>query len=269
MYIMKTKSPKKLGSLQRKIKKGYLYRKIRELTLYIIYFLSKNKPAKLKFIVFTQGRTGSELLSSLLNQHEHIYMDGESLYYKVMSPNLYIKAQMNIYANKAYGFKVKIEQLEDTQGINDPHEYIMNLFKDGWKVIYLKRNDLLRQALSNLVATKRKRWHFEKEQSYRWDKVKIDPDVLIERMKKLSSDTDKECSILNDMPHLKIVYEDDLFDTVAQQETLNKIFQYLEVEPIKVLATLARTSTNKLEDTIENYTEIYEKVKNSDFSIYL
>jgi len=63
-----------------------------------------------------------------------------------------------------YGFHVKIYQLTDDHLMLDPARFLKQLCSSGWIILYLKRNNVLRQAVSNELAFKRGLFHLPKEE---------------------------------------------------------------------------------------------------------
>ena len=115
-----------------------------------------------KFLIFSQGRTGSTLLMDLLSSHPEIHCDGELLYYRVPFPAQFVKLKSALTLKKHFGFKVKIYQLVEIQNIKDPREFIMEFYNRGWKIISLKRENLLRHVISFWFAEENKKYHFKK-----------------------------------------------------------------------------------------------------------
>src|SRR3954469_16063388 len=101
-----------------------------------------------RFLVFAQGRTGSTLLLDLLRSSPGVHCDEELLDRPVRSPHLWIAAHRAAQGAAAgYGFKVKIYQLTDAQGIADPGRWLGGMDRRGWSVIWLHRRNLLRHVL--------------------------------------------------------------------------------------------------------------------------
>ena len=118
---------------------GYL----RELFTYSTYpFRTKNTP-KTKFIIFSIGRTGGNLLASLLNSHRKINCRDELLLKPVFSPGVYLKINESLSADDVYGFKLNTFHFR-VQKINDPEEFVRNLVQHGYQIIHLQRRNFLR-----------------------------------------------------------------------------------------------------------------------------
>src|SRR4030095_16137361 len=85
---------------------------------YKLYFDPRIDYPQKKFVIYTRGRTGSTVLTDLINSHPDIFCDAEIFNFiycntKVLFPRAYIKScskRASIYKKKVYGFKVKIAQ---------------------------------------------------------------------------------------------------------------------------------------------------------------
>lgn len=245
-----------------------------EISIYFKALFKFDRRNAKKFVIFAQGRTGSTLLVNLLDKHPDIKCDSEILHFKrvgkLFFPIKFVKSKAKLCEKDYYGFKVKIYQLNSnikpSQNIN-PEKFIANLHKSGWKVIYLKRKNLLRQVISNRVRGKSGRPHFWTDEKVIIPKINIDYGILIEGIKRREGYLIDEEKILKNVPHLKVVYEDDLLND--KTKIMKKIFKYLGVSYYPVKTDLKRTSKDKLSDYILNYGEIREKISKTRYSKYL
>lgn len=74
---------------------------------------------KTRFVIFGQGRSGSQLLCDLLDSHSQIRWDKEILSQPTLRPYQLILNRALLSSCNAYGFKVKIDQLAEKQRIRD------------------------------------------------------------------------------------------------------------------------------------------------------
>ncbi len=243
-----------------------------EILFYLKALLHYPKHDIKKFIIFAQGRSGSSLLVDLLNNHPDIKCDGEILNVvhagKKFFPIFYVKSKAKTYKEEIYGFKVKLYQLhgdsKPDQNI-DPKKFILNLYKSGWKIIYLRRHNIFRQAISGYVAKSRGKWHHQTNKGeLALSKIKINPDRLLKRLRAREKYLCDEKEILKTIPHLEIIYEENLLKDM--EKTMDKIFKYLEVHPYPVRTNLIRTSKDTLQDYIVNYKEIKDYFLNTKYA---
>jgi len=230
-----------------------------------------------KFVMYTRGRTGSTVLTDLINCHPRIFCDAEIfnlLYSKsvVKFPYLYINScskRASKYKKQVYGFKVKISQLVIEHKYSQYEKLLEKLYTTGWKFIYLKRKNFLRQQLSNYVAADTNIYHIKKGEEKNPAKVKVDCDDLLKGIMQGEEIERTEESNLKNIPHLTLEYETDIVDNSKHQETADKVFRYLGAESVKVTTDLKRIVPDNLEDTILNYEEVYLSLKDTEYSKYL
>lgn len=226
-----------------------------------------------KFVIVGQGRTGSQLLVSLLNKHPEIYCDSEifhpEYFGKIIWPKSYIKSREMLAEKKdksVYGFKVKHYQLLNDQKIK-PKKLFEYLNQEGWKFIYLNRSNLLRHSLSNFKANESGVYHSAEKKQYQ--KLKIDPQELISYMKGKEQFKKEECEALEGISYLSVNYEKDLSNAECQQRTANQIFEYLNLQSVDVRSEYKKTSLKDLKDMIENYEEVKTALVKTKFVKFL
>jgi len=133
-----------------------VYRWTDELRAHIRVRLSPPKHGRptTRFVIFAQPRTGSTLLASLLKAHPRIRCDGEILGKRRLLPGPFVTARSILAEEDVYGFKVMIFQLWN-QRIYDVGAFMRHLYGDGWKILHMRRRNVLRQAISVAVARHR------------------------------------------------------------------------------------------------------------------
>lgn len=228
-----------------------------------------NLPAgpKNRFIILFYGRSGSGLLRTLLNCHPDVYCDVEIyLHRKSLFPQRYLQNRSKIYGRRYYGHKAKLHQLENQCSDTDK---IREIYFTGVKIIYLRRKNVLRQAVSALIGLQRDKWYDVGENKLQGQKFKISPEKLIKSMGHIETYSQKEMQLLEGLDCLKISYEDDLLYEETHQLTMDKVFDYLGLYSVPVKTPYIKTSPENLEDIIENYHEIVELVGNSEYAHFL
>lgn len=230
-----------------------------------------DKQPTVNYVIFAQGRTGSKLLCNLLQSHPEIFADYEILSYPKLFPISYVKAKSRLASNRqVYGFKVKIYQLVNEQNL-DPKYFLAELIEDGWKLIYLKRNNYFRHAISNQVAQQRKQFHIYENERVSKSKrlIEIDCDVLLSSMKRRQKWQQEEASVLADFEYEEVVYEKDLLISENHQVTTNRLFKFLGLDPYPVSSSINRSTESSLTSFIVNPSEVYEAVLDSQYSYFL
>lgn len=132
---------------------------IQQLWHYALYFRQQPRLPSQRFAIFGRGRSGSTVLTSLLNAHRHISCEGEILHDRVFFPRLHIDWCASRCQSEVYGFKLLSYQLRDVQPIGNPARFLRSLYDGGYQFIYLTRRNLLFHALSNLNARQNKFHH--------------------------------------------------------------------------------------------------------------
>ena len=61
---------------------------------------------------------------------------------------------------------------------------------------------------------------------------------------------------LKDIPHLKIIYEEDISDNMRHQETANKVFAFLSWKNIRSNRNTKKYFPHDLKKSINNYDEV-------------
>jgi LPS sulfotransferase NodH len=212
---------------------------------------------KRKFLIFGQGRTGSTLLASMLDSHSQIYCVGEPLFHKKLFPRLYLHGCAAVTHKPMAGFHVKCYQLTEDQKMKEPKAFLKGLVDDGWKLIYLKRSNLFRHAVSPLIASKRNLWHVDNKKGKRsLEPVELDPQVILERIHAREEYGRIDRELLEGFDFLPIEYESDLLKSDHWKNTHEKLCSFLDVPFEDLYSPLKRTTNSRLEDTLVNFGEI-------------
>ncbi|MBN2668090.1 MAG: hypothetical protein JXR60_02575 [Bacteroidales bacterium] len=251
-------------------------RKLKSLLKEHSLYLKSRKKKDVKFIIFAQGRSGSTLLMDLFNSHPGIYCDGEifgaQISHNVFNKYLYIKTKSEVVQEPVYGCKIKIYDLTKYQnmGFEKAKQFIHQLYKEGWKIIYLKRHNIYRQALSSLIAEERKTYHFFKNENHKNDLISIqDVESIIWRMELLEEFTKQEEALLSEIEFKKVNYEDDLLNQSKHHTVMAELFSFIGVDTVDVDTKYSRTSSDDLSQTISNYGSFVNMLKGTRFETYL
>lgn len=237
-----------------------------------------NLPEK-KFVIFAHCRTGSTLLTRLLNCHPDIFCDYEIFekfihlgFKTVFFPYLYAKSQSIKTQKKVYGFDLKLYQIKICciHKLNYNEEKLVTyLHKDNWKFIYLHRENLLNKVFSRIKANTRQQYDDTPTNPLERKPVYIEINKLIKAIKWDESRALQEKEIMSKIPHLKIIYENNLLHSNEHQNTANMIFNYLGLECVSVTSSMKKVSLNSVWDDIENAQEVIDFIKQTEYSMYL
>jgi hypothetical protein len=251
------------GSL--KMYTGY----IREVFTYTTFILRPKRRPRKKFVIFTVGRTGSNLLVSLLDSHPGIKCHGELLFKRVLFPQLYLKCQERLSSQDIYGFKI-IYYNFGVQKVEDPLEILNELSSDGYKIISLKRRNVIRQTISHMYALHRQTFHEKEGQAKKSNnRMIIDLNFFQQELEYFLDHRSREEQLLKNFSYLQLYYEDDLLEKGRHQCTMDKIASYLGIPNARVTSDFGKTTPQELSNVIENYEEFKRYLEQTEYYQYL
>lgn len=226
----------------------------------------------LRLVVFCNGRSGSHLLGSYLDQHPEIHFDHEQFggdikkqyntplpyYFSRYLPNSYLKWRISKAEKPGYGLSFHLANYHHTS------LKIQHLHAQGYHIIRLNRDDPWEQAMSHLVAFSSKKWHQKEKPAG----IQESPQITLEPKKALSSvlnyrnaqkSLDKEVA---PYPHLKLSYVDDLQRPEMHQDTMSRVFAHLGLSDIELeQSPFRKTYKQPYSEIISNYDELRAKAE--------
>jgi len=246
----------------------------RPLRLYAPALIASRRTPSTRFVILTGGRTGSELLVSLLGSHPEIVCDGELLNgYRPIWPERYIAARAAAagwHGAKAYGWKLLYSQFRTLPEFEpNADDFPLRLHERGYRIILLERLDLLQTAISYLRAQEQGRFHDTRGRHQKFTPLTIDPMALIAAIYLIDESAEYGRRIAQRVPHLRMVYEHDLLDPRAQQTTGDRVCRFLGVRPAPMATDLVKTAPVRTRDILANYAEIEEVLRGTRFAKYL
>lgn len=254
---------RRLGPVTRRVPYGHV---VSESATYARLVMPGLRRPERRFVIFAQGRSGSTLLADLLNSHPQVYCADEILTWKRMNPARYARACSVGHRADTYGFKVKIYHLTEAQGIVTPGAWLRRMHDDGWSVIALQRANVLRQALSSLVAEQRRLYHLEGAVGNAPPPVFVDAEELLRRTDARVRICEDERAALADVPHLAVSYESDLLRPECHQRTADRLFDYLGLRPVPVSTTLRKIADGSLSTVVANAPQVTAAVRASRYA---
>lgn len=245
---------------------------------YLLNYTRPMPPNQLRVVIFAQSRTGSTLLESLLCSTGHFRPNGELLNTskgEVLFPLTFLYGLLKWKPKNNFIFHVKITQLaKDRKRPVDPAFFLETLYKDGWKIIYLRRRNKVKHTLSWFVAKSR----VVGFKSYIWHKfddkreelnISIDCDKFSRMVEKRISRDAQEEKALAGIEYHKVVYEDDLEQPESQEKTVNRILDYLSLEHRKASTKYRKVNNQSPEELISNYEEFVECLSKQGWENFL
>lgn len=242
-----------------------LLRAVRRLGAEVCTHLRVGQPPAARFFIFAQGRTGTWLLTHLLNDHPAIHCEKEILMFRKVAPLRYMAARSRLCGGKVYGCHIQINQLLTAQHLN-PRHFLQQLTAAGWQIIYLKRNDIVRQSISTIIAAQRRLWYAYDLQEVDQQPIVVPPAELLGWLARRVAHNKLEAACLAKLPHLALTYESDLRDAQNHQATMDRVFAFLGLPTLPVQAQTKRLSKRGLHSLVANYDELLHTIHHNGYA---
>ena len=229
---------------------------------------------KKKFVIFSQSRSGSTLLKDLIDSHPSIHCEGEilalsegyitnrfvlKLCRRIPVPYIYFRKSLS--QNEIYGFTLFT--------YHTPHikQCLYSLSRLGWRIIYLKRLDIVNQAISSIIALRSQYFHnIEGVVKPKKINFEITEDEFLSAIKKRIDWRQKESITLKNIDHLTVYYEKDLEQMNCWQPAADKIFKHLNIASVAIHSGLQNTYSKPYSELINNYHELIDLLNDSEIS---
>ncbi|MGF1457905.1 MAG: hypothetical protein ACFBSG_02655 [Leptolyngbyaceae cyanobacterium] len=270
---IKPQSP--FSALKQKLKQNLKRKRSRlvEMTAYWADTTKSLKDDQIRVVIFAQGRTGSTLLENLLSSTGHFQEHGELLntefQEEVLFPIPFVRGLAKC-SPKHFIFHSKLYHLtEDRQRSVDPVYFLQSLCAQGWKIVYLKRENKISHALSNIIAKRRSIYH-------KYDNSKINLELTIDCQelvhwveRRFVLEAAENQVLEHFQGYETVIYEDDLMDGDAHQKTVDRLLGYLRLEHREAQSKTKKINTLSLRELISNYDEFLDCVHQHGWEKYL
>lgn len=234
-----------------------------------LHRLRDNTVPEKRFLIFGRGRSGSTLLTSLLDSHTEITCLGEILRYKAMSPRRQLDHALSVAKTKVSGCKFLSYQMRSIHGMGTESDFLKSLHDEGVTIIYLKRTNLVRHAVSNLYARKRQAYHSSDKRAAQVKKITIKPDEIFAWMEGSAALNDYEAAVLANTPHLALTYEDNLSAQTDQFDTYKTLLDTFELPFEEPETKLKKVTPKQFDALIENHEELVGALEQSKYAEFL
>jgi len=226
-----------------------------------------------KFLIISRARSGSTLLTQLLNTHPQVRCDREVLAKRVLFPRAYLNRLAHKNTAAAYGAKLLSYQMVQVQRFRDPAGFLARLEQDGFRFIHLQR-DTFAQTVSLAMAQSRRFFHQktdpgagvgkhipEAEAKKARAPVQVDVEDFIRRLEWNDMLLEYEHYCLRALPHLVMSYEEGLQDPQTQQQAADRGFDWIGVPSAPVRGGLKKTLPPDPTAMIANYDALATRMR--------
>jgi LPS sulfotransferase NodH len=233
-----------------------------------------------QLVILTSGRSGSQLLVSLLNSRPDVLCQGEVLQSPSRLPPWEPDVLIRGYAVRAmraarrageqpsvYGWKAASNDLRwHPSRYPDPTGFLRRCVGDDGLLVVLRRRNFVSQALSwehaNVVQ-----YHFDRSSEF--EQMKVDPEGLLAQAFSYEVEDNWIEEVAAPLDHLELFYEDDLRDPHRQQITANRVAASLGLPVSPVSTPYVRVSPALPSDRIANLDEVREVFSGSRYEALL
>ncbi|MDJ0677522.1 MAG: hypothetical protein QNJ36_19425 [Calothrix sp. MO_167.B42] len=257
-------------------------------------------------LILTNGRSGSNYLRSLLNQHPQVVNYGEvlgdwTIPYKLRkqlglggdSPESYLdyiySSQVFFYLAQIYSAYSKITKKEKinfkninqvaTLGIKD---FSINFVRKNLEHYLKEREDILvinlfrRNSLKRLISLQSMQLSGVVEVRGNGAKVKrkvyLPIDNLLPQLEIFEAEKNQQFDLLKEIEQkriLNIAYEDYFSSAKSQEQYNHEIFEFLGVPEMKVKSNHSRILPDKVSEKLENYEAVVQTLNGTEYEVYL
>ena len=225
-----------------------------------------------KLVIYGTDRSGTRLLLNLLNKSHLVQIEGELLSHSLKIDDPVHKIKEAELESKAHVFGFKLLTYQLLMRFEDPEKFLKYLLSDDYKIIHLRRRNIVRIAISNINARQNGKFHYKKMEAHdinRYSKIKIDIKKLFRWIKFAELNHERENEILQDIPVLSLFYEDDLSEEQFHKRTVEKVCNYIDIPSYRTSAKTVKNIPVELPDYIENFNELKEALRNTKYYEYL
>lgn len=227
---------------------------------------------KRRFIIYATGRSGTQVLTDLLDSHPDVRCAGELLTDKARWPERLLHGRAVIARRRrvqAYGVKVLRYQLfSPGREVVDPPVFLRLLVEHGYDILHVHRRNVLLQALSSMHAEATS-YHFKAGAGATFQPLTVDPVEVIYRAFHFEAEARQAREDVAGVPHTAISYEDDLVSPEAQSRTLALLVDLLGLRPRPVASDLVRVAPGTVAGRVANYDELAAAVASTRLRQYL
>lgn len=212
-----------------------------------------------RFPIVGRARSGTSLLTRLLNGHSQIQCDGEVLKRMVLAPQGLLDRLATKSGAPVYGAKFLSYQMVQIHRMRDPGRFLAGLAARGYVLIHVTR-DTFSQTLSLKVAQSRRTYRPKAAPEPLAGGFRLDPEDFCRRLEWNDALLAYETAAFVAVDHLAVRYETDLMDPGRHAATLERLCAALGVPMEPVEASSKKMLPNDAGRVIENLDEVIAAV---------
>lgn len=213
-----------------------------------------------KFLIIARARSGTTLLTQLLDSHPDVTCDREVLAKKVLFPRNYFLRLAGKSSSRAYGAKLLSYQMVLVQNFSDPRIFLEALVQDGVQLVHLTR-DTFAQTVSLTRAQQSRQYHIRKGDAAGPARTSaIEPGEFLRRLRWNDALLEYETASLRNLPYLTLSYETDLATREAQARSAQRVFEAIGVSGHETSSDLRKSLPSDPRQALDNYDEIRRRV---------
>jgi len=220
-------------------------------------FAVRNAPIPVRgFFILAQGRTGSSLLSDLLASHPKVRSEGELLLSPVRYPEAYLFGRAARFSalGKLWGFKAKSYQMRASMNGRE-RDFMLDLQKRNWKVVYLRRENFLASALSTIIGMQRSKFQYHLDEKRAFPSITIDPLEFRNHLAGRQVQNEDDRYLLQDIDFFELIYERDLADG-GDAARLRDLQAYLKLPGRQLSSKYRKTEERHVSEYVSNWKEL-------------
>ena len=224
-------------------------------------------------LIFGQGRTGSTVLESLLASTGYFRSRGEMLNTdfrgEALFPLRFVEGERKRSGSQRLLCHMKPKHLtiDRSRPVRDTADFLSELDRRGWRFLHLSRRNTFEHALSELVAERR--GYFKTDDVEESLQIKVDCNDLINRMNDMVQQAEVERSMLGAIDRIQVVYEDDILEPSAHQQTIDRILEKIGLESRPVSTEFRKVNTHPPSELIVNFAEVVERLQHAGFGKFV
>ena len=182
------------------------------------------------------------------------------------------------YGKDNFVLDIKYNQLHHLNDywhlINNQPQIFRFIKKNNYPVIHLIRKNILKVLVSQLLASNHHVWHAKQENidCIKKTKIRLDPNKILNQIRNRKNEMNRISSFFANYQNTLTIYYEDLFDENQQfsKTTVKTLSDFLQVDSSQFnLKPVYVKQTSLLDSVIENFEEIKDSLKNTEFEYFL